>query len=151
MGLSIWRGKLNRSRGVVLLDKEGGSGSVEVTMDLASIDFGHEGLNRWARGKEFFETAKYPTAVYRGRLEGFADGAPSSVSGELTLHGITRPVALQLDRFKCMPHPIFKRDWCGADALARFDREDFGLVAGKDWGFDMNVTLRIQVEAVADK
>jgi polyisoprenoid-binding protein YceI len=41
-----------------------------------------------------------------------------------------------------------KRDWCGADAIGTFNREEFGLSAGKDWGFDMNVTLRIQAEAV---
>jgi polyisoprenoid-binding protein YceI len=43
---------------------------------------------------------------------------------------------------------MFKRDWCGADAIGTFNREEFGLTAGKDYGFDMNVTLRIQAEAV---
>jgi polyisoprenoid-binding protein YceI len=44
---------------------------------------------------------------------------------------------------------MLKRDWCGADALTTINRDDFGISAGKDWGFDMAVTLRIQVEAVA--
>ena len=75
-------------------------------------------------------------------------GAPTKVRGELTLHGVTRPVELRIERFKCMPHPMNQRDWCGADATATFRRDEFGIDAGKDYGFDMNATLRIQVEAV---
>jgi len=70
------------------------------------------------------------------------------VVGRLTLHGITRPLTLKIDSFKCMPHPVFKREVCGADALATFKRDAFGMDAGKDYGFSMDVTLRIQVEAI---
>jgi polyisoprenoid-binding protein YceI len=151
MGISVWRGKLNRSRGRVMLDKAAGSGSVDLVIDLASIDFGNEPLNRWARGKDFFDIARHPRATYQGRLVGWADGRPGRVEGELTLHGVTRPVVLTLHQFKCIPHPLFKRELCGADASASFQRDDFGLDAGKDWGFKMDVALRIQVEAVALK
>lgn len=151
MGLSTWRGKLDHSEGWVELDKAAGNGSVEVSMALDSIDFGHEPLNAWARGKDFFDVGRYPRAVYKGRLAGFVDGAPTRVDGTLSLHGVTRPLTLRIDHFKCMPHPLYKRDWCGADALGSFDRQAFGLDAGKDYGFDMQVQLRIQVEAVRDK
>jgi len=151
MGLSVWRGKLNKNTGQVVLDKEGGAGTVDLSIDLASIDFGQDQLNTWARGKQFFNVAKYPKATYKGKLAGFANGAPTQVEGELTLHGVTKAVPLKINSFKCMPHPMLKRDWCGADALATFNRADFGLDAGKDWGFNMDVTLRIQVEAVVDK
>jgi polyisoprenoid-binding protein YceI len=50
-----------------------------------------------------------------------------------------------------MPHPMLKRELCGADAYATIDREDFGMPAGKDWGFDMKVDLRIQIEAIATR
>lgn len=148
MGVSVWRGKFNKTTGLVTLDKEAGKGTVDLAIDLSSIDFGQDKLNQWATGKEFFDTAKFPQATYKGKLAGFVDGAPTRVDGTLTLHGVTRPVVLKLNTFKCMPHPMFKRDWCGADALATFNREEFGLAAGKDWGFKMDVTLRIQVEAV---
>jgi polyisoprenoid-binding protein YceI len=149
MGISVWRGKLNRSSGMVTLDKAAGTGELEVAVELASVDFGNEPLNRWARGADFFNARKYPKATYRGRLEGFSDGLPSQVLGELTLHGVTRPVALKVVSFKCIPHPLLKRELCGADALATINRDEFGLSAGKDYGFKMDVTLRIQVEAVA--
>lgn len=148
-GLSVWRGKFNRSSGSVVLDRAAGTGSVEVVIDASSIDFGHDALNAHARGAELFDVAKYPQASYTGRLEAFVDGKPTRVAGALTLHGVTRPVELEIKSFKCMPHPVLKRELCGADALATLRRDEFGMPAGKDYGFGMEVTLRIQVEAIA--
>lgn len=150
-GLSIWRGKLNTSSGTVTLDKAAGTGAVEVSIDPASIDFGQEQLNRWAAGPDLFDTAKFPQATYKASLTAFVNGAPTQAVGEFTLHGVTRPLTLKINSFKCMPHPMLKRELCGADALGSFRRDEFGLVAGKDYGFDMNVTLRIQVEAIKDE
>jgi polyisoprenoid-binding protein YceI len=146
MGLSTWRGKLNRNAGSVVYDKAAGSGSVDVQMDLASIDFGLDAMNAWARGKDFFNVEKNPSATFKGRFEG---SLPARLVGELTLNGKNRPLTLTLHHIKCIPHPLHKRDLCGADATGSFNREDFGLAAGKDWGFKMDVNLRIQVEAVA--
>jgi polyisoprenoid-binding protein YceI len=151
MGISTWRGKFDHSQGKVELDRAAGTGSLEVGIALDSIDFGQAALNEWARGKDFFDVAHHPRAVYKGRLTGFVDGAPTRVEGSLTLHGVTRPVTLRIERFKCIPHPVLKREYCGADAFGSFDRSAFGLDAGKNYGFDMQVALRIQVEALRDK
>jgi len=149
-GLSVWRGKFNHSRGTVTLDKAAGTGTVEVVVDMTSADFGQDQLNQKAQGEELFDTAKYPQAIYKGRLAGFVDGRPTRVDGTLTLHGVTRPLELKINSFKCMPHPLLKRELCGADALTAFQRDAFGMDAGKAYGFDMTVTLRIQVEAIAE-
>jgi polyisoprenoid-binding protein YceI len=148
-GLSVWRGKFNHTRGTVTLDKTAGTGTVDVTVDLKSADFGLDALNRSAQGKELFESSRYPQATYTGKLVDFVNGAPTRVAGKLTLHGITHPLDLKINSFKCMPHPMLKREVCGADALATFRRDAFGMNAGKDYGFSMDVTLRIQVEAIA--
>lgn len=148
MGLSIWRGKFNKTAGKVTLDRAAGTGTVEVTVEIASIDFGHPKVNEYVAGPEQLNAAKYPKATYRGRLGGFVDGAPTSVAGELTLHGVTRPVALEINSFKCIPHPLLKRELCGADAFGTFDRSQFGLDYGPQYGFKPDVTLRIQVEAL---
>jgi len=148
-GLSVWRGKMNKSAGTVTLDKDSGSGEVDVAVELGSIDFGQKQLERWAVGPQFFDAKKHPQARYRGRLDGFVNGMPAQVVGALTLRGVTRPLTLRLNSFKCMPHPIFKRELCGADAQGSFKRDEFGLDAGKDYGFNMDVQLRIQVEALA--
>jgi len=148
-GLSVWRGKMNKSAGTVTLDKDSGSGEVDVAVELGSIDFGQKQLERWAVGPQFFDAKKHPQARYRGRLDGFVNGMPTQVVGALTLRGVTRPLTLRLNSFKCMPHPILKRELCGADAQGSFKRDEFGLDAGKDYGFNMDVQLRIQVEALA--
>jgi len=147
-GLSVWRGKFNKSSGKLTLDKATGTGTVEVTTEIASADFGNKMLNKVAQGTELFESKKYPKAIYKGKLEGFTGSGPAKVTGELTLHGITKPVELKVNSFKCVPHPMLKRDMCGADALAVINREEFGMPSGKDYGFKMEVTLRIQIEAV---
>lgn len=149
MGLSVWRGKLNKNAGTVVYDKANGSGSVDMQMDLASIDFGLDAMNAWAKGKDFFNVEKNPNATFKGRFEGFNGGVPGKLVGELTLNGHTKPVTLAVHQLKCIPHPLYKRELCGADATGSFNREDFGLGAGKDWGFKMDVNLRIQVEALA--
>jgi polyisoprenoid-binding protein YceI len=150
MGMSYWRGKFNRNSGHVLLDRANNTGSVEVEIDIASVDFGHDRMNEHAVKPDLLDAAQFPTATYRGTLADFHDGKPTRVDGELSLHGVTRPLALEIVRFHCKPHPMKKVEFCGADARANFQRDDFGIAAGKDWGFDMRVDLRIQVEAVAE-
>ena len=148
MGMSVGRGKFNKSSGTVRLDKAAKTGTVEIVIDAAGIDFGHDKLNSWGAGPEFLDAVKFPQAIYKGKLAGFAKGAPTKVLGQLTLHGVTKPVNLRIQSFKCMPHPMLKREFCGADAYGSFQRDAFGLGAGKEWGFKMDVPLRIQVEAV---
>lgn len=148
LGISVWRGKFNKTAGKMTLDKAAGQGTVDVTIDLKSVDFGHEKMNSEAMGPEFFDVKKYPEARYKGKLTGFSNGVPSQVVGDLTLHGVTKPVVLRINLFKCIPHPILKRELCGADATGTFNRDEFGLDVGKPYGFKMDVTLRIQMEAL---
>ena len=151
MGISVWRGKLNKSSGKLLFDKAAGTGTVGVETELASIDFGMDALATWARGKDFFDVRKYPRAVFKGSLQSPVNGVPTQLVGELTMHGVTRPLTLTVNSLKCIPHPMLKRDYCGADASGSFNRDDFGLGMGKEYGFKMNVDLRIQVEAIAQR
>lgn len=149
-GLSVWRGIFKKSSGNITLDKSAGTGTVDVKIDVASIDFAHDKMNQHAVGADIFDAAKYPEARYQGNLEGFTNGAPTAVKGNLTLHGVTKPVDLKILSFKCMQHPMLKREVCGADALGTFKRDEFGIDFGKQYGFKMDVTLRIQVEALAE-
>jgi len=146
-GLSVWRGKITATTGTVTLDKELQTGSVTITMDMGSIDFGHAGLNDHAKQAEIFDVAQFPTATYVGRLVNFRDGAPTTVEGELTLHGVTQPVTLTINKFLCKQHPMARREVCGADASASINRADFGVSYGQPL-FDMGVNLRISIEAL---
>ena len=147
-GLSVWRGLFRKTSGTITLDKAAGAGTVDVVVDVASIEFGHDKLNQHAVGPEIFDVARFPEARYQGTLGGFANGAPTTVTGKLTMHGVTRPLALKINSFKCMPHPMLKREVCGADAFGTLNRADFGITSGQQYGFKMETTLRIQVEAI---
>ena len=148
-GMSVWRGKINSSAGKIVLDKQAGTGTVDVTIDMKTIDFGIDALNAHAQTPDLFDTAKYPTATYTGKLAKFQNGAPTEVDGTLTLHGVSKPVTLKINSFMCKDHPMKKKEFCGADASATINRDDFGVDFGKQMGFKMGVTLRIQIEATA--
>jgi polyisoprenoid-binding protein YceI len=147
-GMSFWRGKINSSSGKIMVDKAAGTGSVEVTMDMKTIDFGIDALNNHAQTADLFDTTKFPTATYTGKLVKFQNGAPTEVEGTLTLHGVSKPVTLKINTFMCKEHPMQKKEFCGADASASINRDDFGVDFGKQMGFKMAVTLRISVEAL---
>ena len=149
MGLSVWRGKFNKTSGKIVMDKAAGTGGLDVVIDIDSIDFGLPQMNAAAKNQDMFDVARFPDARFRGQLVDFADGAPGRVVGEFTLHGVTKPLTLEIRQFKCMPHPLFKRELCGADAHGTFQRDAFCIDSGKAYGFRMDVTLRIQVEALA--
>jgi polyisoprenoid-binding protein YceI len=150
MGLSKWRGKIDRSHGTVVLDKQAQTGKIDVTMDMTTVDFGYEPLNEHVKAAaNLFDTKKYPTAHYTGKLVDWKDGVPTAADGTLTWHGVTKPVNLKIDSFKCVPSPFSKgKERCGANAVAHLQRDDFGADLGKG-AFNMGVTLRIQVEAEA--
>lgn len=148
-GLSKWRGKINSTSGSVTVDMEAQTGMVEVVMDMTSIDFGHDQLNQHAQTPDMFNVAEHPTATYEGELVDWQDGGPTAIDGTLTMHGMSQPVRLTIESFKCQPHPQQGREVCGADAMGQIDRSDFGVDFGQAFGFDMGVDLRIQVEALA--
>jgi polyisoprenoid-binding protein YceI len=151
MGLSMWRGRFNRTSGKVTMDKNVGAGTLEIAIETESIDFGHAKVAEYLTGPDQLDAKKFPRIGYKGRLGRFVNGAPTEVTGELTMHGVTRPVSLKINMFKCIPHPLFKRELCGADAFGTLDRSQFGLDYAPQWGFKPEVTLRIQVEALAEK
>jgi polyisoprenoid-binding protein YceI len=147
-GLSTWRGKFEKTSGTMVLDREKGTGTVDVTVETSSINFGNPKLNEHAKSAEMFDAAKYPTATYKGKLADFRDGAPTRVEGEFTLHGVTRPLNLNIQHFTCKPFPMDKKEHCGADATATFNRADYGINYGDKYGFKMDTNLAIQVEGI---
>jgi len=147
-GLSKWRGKFEKSGGIVTLDRAAKTGTINVTVQTDSIDFGQGKLNEIAKGADIFNVASYPTANFKGQFTKFKGDAPTEAEGQLTLHGVTKPVTIEIGSFKCMPHPMLKREVCGADAEMKFNRDEFGLDYGKAYGFNMETKLKIQVEGI---
>lgn len=127
-GMSVWRGKFNSSSGKISLDKQANAGTVEVTIDMKSVDVGHQGLNDHLNTPDLLDTAKFPTATFSGKLAGFSNGAPKTVEGNLTMHGVTKPVTFKVSNFVCLPHHFRKVPACGAEATATVKRTDWGIV-----------------------
>jgi polyisoprenoid-binding protein YceI len=151
-GLSIWRGLFKKTSGAIILDSTARTGSLDVAVDMASVDFGNDELNGIAVNSSappIFEAQKYPRAYYKGTLGDFVNGSPTTATGLLTLHGVTKPLTLAINSFKCIDDkPLPKQQVCGADAFCVLNRADFGIAVGQKFGFRMEVTLRIQVEAI---
>jgi polyisoprenoid-binding protein YceI len=146
-GLSVWRGKFDKSQGAVTLDRAAKTGTVEVTTDIASVHTGSAKLDQVLQSNQFFDASKFPEATYKGTIK-FEGDKPASVVGNLTMHGVTKPLTLTIDSFKCMPHPMLKREVCGVDAVGEFERSDFGVDYGNAYGFSMKTKLLISAEAL---
>ncbi|GAC1498596.1 MAG: YceI family protein [Steroidobacteraceae bacterium] len=146
-GLSVWRGKFNSTSGKIVLDKAAKSGSVDVTVDMSSVNFGMPKLDEHAKSAELFDVAKFPTATFSGKFTKFNGEAPAEAQGTLTMHGVSIPLTLTLNSFLCKQNPLSKKEVCGADAAASFNRNDFGINFGDKYGFKQEVKLQIQVEA----
>jgi polyisoprenoid-binding protein YceI len=147
MGISVWRGKFTKTSGTVNLDRKAKTGTMDIAIDASSIDFGHAKMSDHAKSKDMFNVAQYPTITYKGKSIKFNGDTPVAVEGELTMMGVTKPVNLTINKFKCIQHPMLKREVCGADASGEFKRTDFGLNYGTPM-FSPDVKLAIQVEAL---
>jgi len=148
MGISVWRGKFTQTSGKLNLDRAARKGDVQVLVNTRSIDFGHKAMNQFAMTEDWLNVEWHPTMSYQGNLR-FEGDNPVAVDGTLTLLGNSKPLTLRINSFKCIPHPIFKREVCGADAVGDFNRADFGMKLYSD-GEAGRINLRIQVEALKD-
>ncbi len=146
-GVSLWRGKFNKTSGTVTLDVAAKTGTVDITVDVASIDFGHDRMNAHSTGADMFDVAKFPTATYKGTLSKWNGNVPTEVDGQLTMKGVTKPVKLTLNSFLCKVNAMNKKMTCGADAVGTLNRDEFNLDYGKAMGFKMATKLLISIEA----
>jgi polyisoprenoid-binding protein YceI len=148
MGLSIWRGKFNRTTGTVTLDLAARTGTVNVRVETDSIDFGLDSMHEYAVRPDWLDVAKFPVMAYTGPIV-FDGDKPIAVDGQLTLRGVTRPLKLTINSFKCIEHPFYKKEACGADAEGLLNRADFGMTQYAE-GEAGKVRLHIQVEALRE-
>lgn len=147
MGLTTQRGRFNATSGTIIFDKAAKTGSVEIEIDAASVSTGLPDLEKHLKSEDFFDVTKFPRITFKSTKVNFEGETPKSVEGELTMHGVTRPVNLAISSFNCITHPMSKKYVCGADASTTIQRSDFGIRYGIPMVSD-NVKLLIQIEAV---
>jgi len=147
LGISTQKGRFDRTTGRIVLDREAGTGSIELAIDANSVSTGNPKLDAVIRGEDFLDAARSPTIAFRSRSMAFDAGVPARVDGDLTIAGVTRPVAASVLRFGCTRLPFLVRLTCGADVVASLKRSDFRMTAFSGLVGD-EVRLEIQVEAV---
>lgn len=146
-GYSRQANRFDRTSGTVTLDRAAKSGSVDVVIDAASVSTGYAVFDQHLRGEDFFDVAKYPSITFKSDTLEFDGDVPSKVKGVLTIKGIAKPVILEVKSFHCMPHPMRKKDACGANATAQIKRSDFNMGKHVPHVSD-EVVLSIPIEAI---
>lgn len=147
LGIATQRGRFNRTTGKIKLDPDTGAASAALRIDARSVDTGNEELDRMLRNQYYFNVAEFPEIAYAAADFTLKEGEPSTVDGQLTFLGVTKPVQLKVLGFKCTRLPTIVTLRCGADLTATFKRSDFGLTTMAGFVSD-EVTLVIQAEAV---
>jgi polyisoprenoid-binding protein YceI len=146
-GMSTQVSKFDKTTGTVTLDKEAKSGTVDITIDMTSVNTGYTTFNEHIQGEDFLDTARYPTATFKSTKVTFDGDKPATIDGELTIKGVTKPVTLTVNHFATMPHPMLKKDAIGANASAVIKRSEFN--AGKYApNVGDEVTITVSLEAI---
>lgn len=153
MMVSNVKGDFGKVVGVVDIDeKDITKSKVEVTVDTASINTGVVKRDEHLKSADFFDTAKYPTMTFVSQKVKKAGNGKIQVNGLLTLHGVSKPVTLEVEG----PTKAFKDPWGnikrGAAATAKINRKDFGLTynaaiesGGVLVGEEVDIVLEIQL------
>jgi polyisoprenoid-binding protein YceI len=146
-GTSTNRGRFDKKEGMVEFDRVARTGKVDVTIETDSINTGTAPFNSHLAGKDFFNSAEFPTARFVSERFAFNGDKVSEVAGSLTLLGKTLPVVLKASQFNCYNHPRLKREVCGGDFETTIQRSQWGMGYGLP-GIPDNIRLLVQVEAV---
>jgi polyisoprenoid-binding protein YceI len=145
------RGRFTGLSGVIEVAEEPGDSTAEVIIDMASVESGSEARDEHLRSADFFDVARYPTATFSAWVAGW-QGTRGTLTGELTLHGVSRPVALQAEYLGYAADP-----WGGHRAVftatGTIDREDWGLtwnlpLDGGGLVVSREIRIEIELEAV---
>ena len=148
-GYSLQRGRFDKTSGKITLDIAAKKGSADIAIDAASVDSGVPKLDDHLKSEDFFNVAKNPQITFKSSDLAFDGDNVTSATGDLTMNGITRPVTLKANIFKCAPHPVTKKKQCGGDFVTTVKRSDFGMKYALGPLAD-EVTLHISVESIKD-
>jgi polyisoprenoid-binding protein YceI len=127
LGFTTQQSRFDKTTGTVVYDKEGRTGSVNITIETSSVSTGSTLFNQHIQAEDLLDTAKYPTVTFKSTKVNFDGDKPVSIEGDLTMKGITKRVTLTVTRFLAAPHPIQKKDTIGADAYTIVKRTDFNM------------------------
>jgi polyisoprenoid-binding protein YceI len=143
---STQRGDFLKSTGKITIDREAKKGSIDVSIDTTSIRSHDPRLDSILKGEDYFNDAKYPTMTFKSTALRFDGDRVTSVDGELTMIGVTRPVTLKVADFQCGENPFNKKPMCGAEVTTTIKRSEWGMKTGvgRSSGDDVKITIPIE-------
>ena len=149
IGFSNQRGSFTKVEGKVALDRAAKKGSVDVTIDAASIRSFDTRLDAILKGERFFNVEKFPTITFKSSDVRFDGDRVVAINGELTMLGVTKPVMLAVSHFACGTNPFNKRPMCGGVGRATIKRSEWGITNGLPIrNPDDDIELMLPVEAL---
>ena len=157
-GMSLIYGRFEKTSGKLTVDTAAKSGTAEITIETGSVNTGdNERAGRprtrdeHLRSPDFFNAQEFPRMTFTGRATRWDGDSPAELAGDLTLLGVSKPVTLKVDFWKCGPDPRTqgKRYVCGANASGSIKRSDFGMKFAIP-GVSDEIRLLIQMEAFRD-
>ena len=146
-GYSVQLSRFDTTSGKITIDRAAKKGTVDVVIDAKSVNTGSTVFNGHIQAADFLDTEMFPTLTYKSSKLKFEGDKLVAVEGDLTIKGISKPVTLTVNSFLCMPHPMMKKDACGATATAKVKRSDFNMGKYAPYVGD-EVTLTIPVESI---
>jgi polyisoprenoid-binding protein YceI len=151
LGVSTVRGAFTKVSGSAVHDPADPSkDSLEATIDATSVDTRVEMRDKDLRSPHFLDAEKFPTITFHSKSAKVAGPGKLLITGELTLHGVTKEVVLDVDG----PSAAIKDPWgnqrIGASASTKIIRQDFGVVAAPGVVGD-EITITIDVELIQPK
>ena len=156
LGLTNIYGRFTKFSAKYSMDKAAKTGAMEASVDTASVDTNENDKGSRARSRDdhlrsgdFFNVAEFPKITYKSTKVGFNGDTPSSIEGNLTLNGVTQPVTLTVDKFKCNAPQGTRKERCGGNASGKIKRTDFGMKYGVP-GVGDEVLLMVVFEADKD-
>ena len=148
IGFSSQRGSFGKATGKIVLDRAAKKGTVDVEIDATTIKTFDTRLDAIVKGDRFFNVEKFPTITFKSTSVTFDGDRVTAVDGELTMIGVTKPVALKVNDFRCGEQTFNKKPMCGADATATIKRSDWGMNNGLNINNPSDeIKLMIPVEA----
>ncbi len=150
-GYSIPTADLGLGEGTLVFDEQHpAQSSVDVTLPLAGLDTHVPALDKHLKEADFFDADKYPTVTFKSTMVQPLGGHKFKVTGDLTVHGVTKPVVLAATLNKVGPHPMTKAQAIGFDATTSIKRSDFGIGAYVPNVGD-EISIRITTEGAVPK
>lgn len=148
LGVSTVRGAFMKVSGSASYDPADGSkNSVDVTIDANSVDTRVQMRDNDLRSPNFLDVQKYPTITFKSKQSKSAGAGKLQLLGDLTIHGVTKEVTLDVDG----PSAPIKDPWgnqrIGASASTKINRHDFG-VNGAPGVVGDDITITIDTELI---